>query len=91
MANSPNLNLSGEVKGHALGTCLKYPKSANYRALPTAYYTQLPRLNTFGLEIAERHCPLVLSALGEPVVFCHMYTLHNCSDNKIIPTQQLLS
>ena len=30
-----NLNLSGEVKGRALGMRLKYPQAANYRALLT--------------------------------------------------------
>ena len=31
MASSPNLNLSGEVKGRVQGTHFKYQKSANYR------------------------------------------------------------
>lgn len=34
MASSPNLNLSGEVKGHVQGTHFKYPKSANYHTFP---------------------------------------------------------
>ena len=46
MATSQNFNLSAGVKGHTLGTRLKYPKSANNRALLTArIYPQLPRLS----------------------------------------------
>ena len=40
ITNSPNLNLSGEVKGRTLGMCLKYPRSTKF-----AYYTQLPCLS----------------------------------------------
>ena len=32
MAQFANLNLSGEVKGRALGMRLKYPRIGNYRA-----------------------------------------------------------
>ena len=40
-----NLNLSGEVKGRALGMRLKYPQAAKLsRVANFAYYTQLPRL-----------------------------------------------
>ena len=41
-----NLNVRGGVKGHTLGTRLKYPKSANDRAsLTTRIYPQHPRLS----------------------------------------------
>ena len=38
MANLPNLNLGGEVKGCALGTRLKYPQFANDRVLQMFTY-----------------------------------------------------
>ena len=41
MANSPNLNIGGEVKGHALATRLKYLQSANDRALETFVYCNI--------------------------------------------------
>ena len=42
-----NLNVRGGVKGRALGTRLKYPKSANDRAsLTVRIYPQLPRLSS---------------------------------------------